>query len=115
MSEDAFHDHERMDVYRVALELHVLATKLLNARCSRVVRDQLERASLSVVLNVAEGAGRRARADKHRFYAIARGSTTECAAIFDALFARSALAPSEHENARRLTLRLAQMLSRLLV
>jgi four helix bundle protein len=103
-----------MDAYRVSLELHVLACRLVRGRSSRFVRDQLERASLSVMLNIAEGAGRRSTADKRRFYAIARGSATECAALVDALFARSLLAPAEHDHARRLTIRLAQMLSRLL-
>jgi len=47
------------------------------SRCSvpahlRVLHDQLERASLSAVLNVAEGAGRHSRRDKRRHYAIAR-------------------------------------------
>jgi len=50
-----------------------------------VLRDQLERASLGIVLNIAEGAGRRSAADKRRFYEMARGSATETAAITDVL------------------------------
>jgi hypothetical protein len=64
-------DAERLDVYRVALAAHAQATTIL-AGDHRILRDQLERASLSVILNTAEGAGRRSRKDKRRHYAIAR-------------------------------------------
>ena len=45
------------------------------------MRNQLERALVSVVANIAEGAGRDSRADQRRHYAIARGSAQEAAAI----------------------------------
>src|SRR5215470_12793437 len=64
-------DANRLHVYGVALELHGLCCTLV-AQLNRIVKDQLERASLSVVLNIAEAAGRRSRRDKARFYAIAR-------------------------------------------
>ena len=37
------------------------------------------------MLNTAEGAGRTGAADKARFFAMARGSAMECAAILDVL------------------------------
>ena len=61
-------DHERLDVYERALEFHALACTLVPRRGLRTLRDQLERASLGVVLNIAEGAGRTSGADKRRFY-----------------------------------------------
>jgi hypothetical protein len=64
-------DGEKLQVYRVALDAHALAAELVPAD-RRVLRDQLERASLSAVLNISEGAGRRSRPDKRRHYAIAR-------------------------------------------
>ena len=45
--------------------------------------DQLERAALSVPLNVAEGAGEYAVDEKVRFYRMAKRSATECAGILD--------------------------------
>jgi hypothetical protein len=72
-AEEMLLDANRLHVYHVALELHCLCSTLV-ATLNRVVKDQLERASLSVVLNIAEAAGRRSRRDKARFYAIARGS-----------------------------------------
>ena len=46
-------DAERLHVYAVAIELHTAASEVTPA-LSRVLRDQFERASLSVVLNIAE-------------------------------------------------------------
>jgi four helix bundle protein len=45
--------------------------------------DQLKRASASVVLNFAEGAGKPSAAEQRRFFGIARGSVYEVAAILD--------------------------------
>jgi four helix bundle protein len=65
------------------------------------------------VLNIAEGAGRRSRADKARLFAIARGSATECGALFDLLKARSVLSNADALHARSLVVRIVQMLTRL--
>ena len=45
-------------------------------------RNQLDRASRSIALNLAEGRGKRTRKDQVRFFQIAMGSTRECQAIF---------------------------------
>ena len=45
------------------------------------LRDQLNRASSSIVLNLAEGRGRRTTKDQVRFFHIALGSIRECEAI----------------------------------
>lgn len=47
--------------------------------------DQLDRASTSIVLNVAEGGGKFSPRDRLRYYDIARGSALECAACLDIL------------------------------
>jgi hypothetical protein len=48
-------DFERLDVYRVALEFQALATSIALPAGHRELRDQLDRAALSIVLNTAEG------------------------------------------------------------
>lgn len=105
-------DANRLHVYHVALELHVLSSTLV-AALNRIVRDQLERASLSVVLNIAEAGGRRSRRDKARFYAIARGSATEVAALLDVLTLRRLASPASIRTGRRLAIRIVQMLTRI--
>lgn len=106
-------DHERLEVYERALEFHAVACGLVPRRGLRTVRDQLERASLGVVLKIAEGAGRTAGPDKRRFYEMARGSATESAAVLDVLRVRGLLDNEAHGKARVLALRIVQMLSRL--
>jgi four helix bundle protein len=104
-------DAERLDVYRVALEFHALAGTLVLGRGLRELRDQLDRASISIVLNIAEGAGRRGPADRARFFAMARGSATECAAILDIVRSRL-LAPGDvTRRGRGLLVRIVQMLT----
>jgi hypothetical protein len=61
-------DAVKLHAYQVALELHSLCSAMVSALPNRIVRDQLERASLSVVLNCAEGGGRRSRRDKAVLY-----------------------------------------------
>jgi four helix bundle protein len=74
-------EFERLEVFQVALEaivlLDELAAELPNGR--GYMRDQLRRAANSIALNIAEGAGEFAPAEKARFYRIARRSATECA------------------------------------
>ncbi len=101
-------DAEKLQCYHVAQEMRALVVGVLPS-ASRAARDQLERASLSVVLNIAEGAGRRAPRDKARFYSIARGSANESVALLDAALAGDVGAAA----ARTLLVRVIQMLSRL--
>jgi four helix bundle protein len=96
----------------VALELHSLCSTLVASFSNRIVKDQLERASLSVVLNIAEGSGRRSRRDKARFYTSARGSATEVAALMDVLERRHLAPVSSLRNGRRLSIRIIQMLTK---
>ena len=107
------HDLNRLDVYVAALEFQRLATRLLGHRRLGALRDQLDRASVSIVLNIAEGAGRFAPADKARHYVIARGSALECRAIVDLLEARGVGSACDMRNATGLLERITAMLTRL--
>ena len=105
--------HESLDVYQLALKFHIGAMTLLPHRCSPTLRDQLERASISIILNIAEGAGRRTSADRRRYFVIAQGSAYECAAILDILRLRKIAQPSRCLAARNYAVRIAQMLGKL--
>jgi four helix bundle protein len=106
-------DAEKLDAYRVALEFQALAGQLVPKRGCSELRDQLERASISIVLNIAEGCGRTSPADKARFYAMARGSATESAAVLDVLWCRGLVDARLRTRARSLLVRIVQMLTRL--
>jgi four helix bundle protein len=105
-------DAERLDVYAVALEFQELAAAF-GKSCDAVLRDQLKRASVSCVLNIAEGAGQNSRPQKRQFYGIARGSAMECAAIVDVLRVQGALDAVRCRHARGLLIRIVQMLTKL--
>jgi four helix bundle protein len=105
-------DPHRLDCYRVALEFATLAARLI-LRGHRELRDQLSRASLSVPLNIAESCGRRSPADKAHFFAIARGSAMECAAIVDVARSLGIVTVAIAKEASWLLVRIAQMLTRL--
>jgi len=79
-------DFEKLDVYKKAkLFNSSLREFIKNARLDSSTRDQLRRASFSVVLNLAEGSGRFTHPDRRNFYIVARSSIFECIAILDVL------------------------------
>lgn len=77
--------HEKFDAYKFAIEFSRLALQLTDELSigHSTIRDQLKRAALSIPLNIAEGTGKNSLVDRKRFYAIARGSAMERAAICD--------------------------------
>jgi len=85
-------DHEKLEVYREAIAFVAWVSALLEGSV-RVgdVRDQLDRASTSIPLNIAEGNGKYGPKDRCRFFDIAHGSALECAAGLDVLVAKGKL------------------------
>ena len=92
---------EKLKVYDRALELAVILEEMTRQTPEGRgdLRDQLRRASTSIVLNIAEGAGEFSPSDKARFYRMARRSASECAAIID-LIERTKCARMEAGQAR---------------
>jgi len=78
-------DFEKLDLYQELKKLNVMVYQTLKdlKGLDHYVVDQWKRASMSSVLNLAEGTGRMTPADKKHFYTIARGSIFECVAILD--------------------------------
>jgi four helix bundle protein len=108
-------DHERLDVYNLALDFLVLADGLIQGlpRGRSHLADQFTRASTSIVLNVAEGAGKLSRPDKRRYYLTARGSATESAALLDVCLRLQLVDAPLHERAKSMVVRIVSMLIRL--
>lgn len=75
--------------------------------------DQLRRAALSGVLNIAEGFGKTSSADQRRFFAIARGSIAECGAMIDVLDVLALITRDEHREAKALAVRIVKMLAKM--
>ena len=76
-------DFEKLEVYsKVEHVTHEIFRNILTSHnLDLYVKDQLKRSILSVMLNIAEGAGRITEADKRHFYVVARASTFEVVAI----------------------------------
>jgi four helix bundle protein len=72
---------------------------------------RLRRAATSIVLNIAEGAGEYSKAEKARFYRIARRSATECAAVLDVSMRLEIATAASCQPARELLLRIVSMLN----
>ena len=108
-------DHEKLDVYATAIEFLALGVTILEGlpRGHAHVADQLRRAALSIPLNIAEGSGKVADADRARFYAYARGSAMECAAIIDVLHVLRVIDSQIVPKAKHLLTRTVSMLSRM--
>lgn len=101
----------RFDAYRLALAFRAHVVRWLPLKRAEL-SDQLDRASISVVLNLAEGAGRSSRRDQARHYAIARGSAFECLAVLDLLDLEAT--PGNSGEARAVLLRLMAVLTALI-
>jgi four helix bundle protein len=107
--------HEKLDVYRLSIGyvawVYEKADTLNGVH--RAAREQWLRASQSIPLNIAEGNGKTADADRRRYFEIARGSALECAAIQDVLVVGKALDEAESQTRKNELDRMAAMLSRL--
>jgi four helix bundle protein len=108
-------DHERLDVYQAALDFAVIANAVVERlpRGRSHLADQLTRASISIVLNIAEGAGKYSKPDKRRYYLTAAGSGTESAAVLDICMRLTLIEPKLHEQGKALLDRIVAMLVKL--
>ena len=84
--------------------------EVLRANPLAEVCDQLDRASLSALLNTAEGNGKRQRQVRAKFFDDARGSATECAGCLDALVAKKAVAEERILDGKKILVRIVSML-----
>jgi len=92
-------DFENLTVYQKAKEFNSQVRVFIKtSKLDRTTNDQLRRAAFSVVLNIAEGAGRFTNPDKRNFYVISRGSVFECVAIFDVLQGEKALSQEQYKH-----------------
>jgi four helix bundle protein len=113
---EPFFDHERLDVYRLAIEYVASSYRIAESLngAERHARDQWLRAAQSIPLNIAEGNGKQSLKDKNRFFEIARGSALECAAIHDILVSFEAIDRELNQIGKTNLKRIVSMLTRLI-
>jgi four helix bundle protein len=110
-SQECWFDHEKLEVYREAIAFIAWLSALLEGTV-RIgdVKDQLDRASTSIPLNIAEGNGKFTPKDRGRFFDIAHGSTLECAAGLDVLVAKAKLTPEQIRPGKESLQKIVRML-----
>jgi four helix bundle protein len=110
-----YFDHEKLDVYREAIAFCAWVGEFLGAISAKAAaKDQLDRASTSIPLNIAEGNGKLSAKDRSRFFELARGSALECAACLDVLLVRKLAGEKQVVPAKERLARMVQMLIGLL-
>jgi four helix bundle protein len=108
-------DHEKLRAYQEALRFMAWVDPLFEKLPAKLAaRDQLDRASTSIVLNIAEGNGKRSHPDRCRFFDIARGSTVECAACLDVLVIKKRLSQAEANEGKLILLATVSLLAGLI-
>jgi len=108
--------HEKLDAYRVALDLAGAARHLAGQipRGNRSLADHLLRAATNTVLLLAEGANRRGTGEKRQRFVESRGECGEAAAAADLALVMDLAPPADVEEVKLLAGRVAAMLTRLI-
>jgi four helix bundle protein len=80
-------DFEQLSVYKKALTLNKKIFNFIkdNNHIDLFLQNQLKRATVSIVLNIAEGNGRFTVPDRRRFFVISRGSAFEVIAVMQVI------------------------------
>ena len=104
-------DHEKLKVYQETIRFVAWADHLLESIPKSIAtHNQLDRASTSVPLNIAEGNGKYTSADRCKFFDIGRGSALECAACLDVLVAKKKIERDKADEGKALLVEIVSML-----
>jgi len=106
--------HEKLIAYQKSLEFAGWVESVLEGLPGRAVRDQLDRASTSIPLNLAEGNGKFSKADRARFWQIAHGSAVESSACLDVLVVKKLRTASQVEAGKALLVEIVRLIFGLL-
>lgn len=102
--------HEKLKVYQKSLEFIKFTNKIFSDGNFVSAHHQLDRASTSIPLNIAEGTGKYSNKDKCHYYDIARGSALECAASLDVLFIRKKISEDLNKEGKSILFEIVSML-----
>jgi four helix bundle protein len=104
--------YESLEVYKTAYSANKIVYRFLksNLVIPRFAKDQLGRASLSVLFNIAEGSAKFSNKDRRRFYVIARGSVFECSALVNVLHEENEMAKEQVLDLSKMYEKISRML-----
>jgi four helix bundle protein len=92
--------YEKLEVYKKAYEANKNVYRLLkeNQIIMPYIKNQLGRASLSIMLNIAEGSAKFSDKDRRNFFITARGSVFECSSLINFLYDEGEILAIFQEN-----------------
>jgi four helix bundle protein len=113
---DSSFDFEKLKVYEKALAFYLEIRRIHFGREmeDQILAKQLNRAALSISLNIAEGSGRIGIRDRRNFYVISRASLFESIAILKATFHQSNISETQFRKAYNLGEEISKMLLRMI-
>ena len=109
--------HKNLEVYKIALQLvkEVYAiTKTFPKEEQYVLVSQLRRAVISICSNIAEGAARKTKPDRRRFYEISRSSLVEVDTQIEAALILNYTAKEQIKNIESYLESVFKMLSKMI-
>jgi four helix bundle protein len=103
--------HEKLIVYQEALKFIEFTNKIFMDKLPKLsVYLQLDKASTSIPLNIAEGTGRFTNRDKSHYYDIARGSALECSACLDVILKKKMISEELANEGKKILIEIVSML-----
>ena len=107
---------EKLIVYQKAVDFADKIASLTEnfPRNYGYISNQINRASLSIAANIAEGNGRFTKADRKHFFYISRGSVQECVPLLELAKRRKLILLTDHEAMKADLEEIARMLSGLI-
>lgn len=103
--------HEKLIVYQRSLDFIEYTNKIFaDSSLSINAYQQLDRASSSVTLNIAEGTGKFTIRDKNHYYDIARGSALECSGCLYILLRRKRITAVLVDEGKSILVEIVSML-----
>ena len=110
MNNKIFFDHEKLIVYQRALEVITFFEMIFEKGIGASYKSQLERATSSIVHNIAEGNEKYTSKDRCKYFDIARGSALECASGLDIQFIKNKISEEELFRGKALLKEVVSML-----
>lgn len=108
---EIFFAHEKLKVYQLSRKLVSLVDEIMLHQPKKISAcDNLERASTSLALNIAEGNGIFTSKDRCSFFDIAKGSALEYAGGLDILYRKKLISPDVLMKGKKLLQEIVSMI-----
>ena len=107
---------ENLEVYQKAVAFAIEVSEITDTfpKGSYYLTDQINRAAISISLNLAEGNGRFTQKDRNNFFYIARGSAFECVPLLKILNAKKRINEEQYNRLMTEIETISKMLSGLM-